>query len=299
MRAWSVLFIGLSAVALTAKPINGQQMAFPPEFEQGMEQMFQRFMGDSDAERQRLEQVEVSPREEQRVGRERLAQFRRDLAQRDIHLVERGKEVDYLQSLINRIRPRLKNANRYRIIEVYLVETTATDAGSLPGGFIVVSRGLLDFCQSEAALVGVLSHELSHLDRGHQLELVRRMKLFQQSMQGRPAGPQSFFADGMVMAKGFARPFRPDQEVEADADATRWTYELNYDPLQMAELFDRLHERDQARDALRMPTMFRSHPYHQDRSRAIRQQTADLQRASPKRDLIVGREELRQLLRER
>ncbi|MCA9152855.1 MAG: hypothetical protein KDA92_26310, partial [Planctomycetales bacterium] len=82
MRARTVLIIGLSAVGLTARPINAQPMVFPPEFEQGMEQMFQRFMGDSDAERQRLEQVEVSSREEQRVGRERLAQFRRDLAQR-------------------------------------------------------------------------------------------------------------------------------------------------------------------------------------------------------------------------
>ena len=38
-----------------------------------------------------------------------------------------------------------------------------------PGGTLIFFRGILDFAGSEAALVGVIGHELSHLDHGHQL----------------------------------------------------------------------------------------------------------------------------------
>ena len=61
--------------------------------------------------------------------------------------------------------------------EVFWADSKETDARAFPGGSIVVMRGLVEFAQSEAALVGVLAHELSHIDHGHQLRQARAMKL--------------------------------------------------------------------------------------------------------------------------
>jgi len=81
----------------------------------------------------------------------------------------RGKDVDYLRRLVETIRPLLTRADRYREITIYLADSPRCDARSLPGGTLVFFQGLLNSAESEAALVGVVGHELSHLEHNHPL----------------------------------------------------------------------------------------------------------------------------------
>lgn len=243
------------------------------------------FGAESAADKERAERIQVSYREEQQVGQSAFNAFRKQLEQRDVSLLDRGKDVDYLRSLVSRLRPRMKHAKRYRRIRVYLADSEDTDARSFPGGTVVVFRGLIDFCQSEAALVGILGHELSHFDRGHQLYHVKRWKLMQQSFQ-QGFNPNTFSRMGGSFMKMFTRPFRPEEETEADDDGANWAFALGYDPEPMAHVFRRLSERDGNR-AERMPRFMRSHPFHSDRYRAILNRANEL-RAKSDRRLYVG-----------
>ena len=58
-----------------------------------------------------------------------------------------------------------------------VVDTDAVDTANLPGGFIFVNRGLLDFVETESQLVGALAHEVGHIAGHHGLrELYEKVK---------------------------------------------------------------------------------------------------------------------------
>jgi len=94
-----------------------------------------------------------------------------------------------------------------------------------------------------------------------------------------------------MLMRSFSKPFRPEDESEADNDGTTWAYELGYDPREMAKLFLRMHERDRgAKPGL--PSFLQTHPYHLDRYEAITDRFQQLQADKPKDDLYIGIENL-------
>jgi len=237
-----------------------------------------------------IELIPVSVREEKQIG-QRAVDFFLAEWQGKAKVVNRGKDVEYLHKLVAKIRPMMTNAHRYRKIRIYLIDSPETDARSFPGGTLVFFRGLVDFNENEAGLVGVIGHELSHLDREHQLYDTKRAKFAQESFKGRGGfSPNQFLENGALLMKSFSRPFRPGAELEADADGVRWAYEAGYDPRELAKLFLRMAERD--RGKLPPPMFFRSHPYHADRYEAAIDLYHDLQKNHPAKHLVIGRENL-------
>lgn len=263
---------------------NGFPFADPQQF-------FDQFFGrETEADRRALEAVAISPKEEQQVGQRAADDFLAELRRQDLKIVTRGEDVEYLQSLVATIRPQMRNAARNPSPRIYLVHSDETDARAFPGGTLIFYRGMLDFAETEAALVGVIGHELSHLDHGHQLYHLRRMKQAQETFSGEYS-PEKFFRNGALLARSFMRPFRPEEEAEADRDGAAWAFRAGYDPREMAKLFQRWHERAKGGDRL-VPAFLRSHPYHLDRYQAVLDQFQQLQAAEPGRKLYVGRDNL-------
>ena len=101
-----------------------------------------------------------------------------------------------------------------------------------------------------------------------------------------------FFEVGGVMMRAWLRPFRIDQEKEADLDGARWSYQAGYDCREMAKLFLKLHEQSN-NPKFPIPDFFRSHPAAQDRHEYIMEEYKRLQAEKPKGNLYVGKEDLR------
>jgi len=264
-------------------------------FDPSSEQFLKGLFGVTTVEEQKsLAAIEISIADERRLGENIVQAYLKELESQNLKVIERGRDVDYLRDLVNTIRPFMTNKNRYRTIKIYVVDSPQTDARSIPGGTLFFFRGLLDFSGSEAALVGVVGHELSHLDRGHQLGPLRRMKLFEQTIQFDPRemSPARMFAAVGPLVEGYARPFRPEDEAEADRDGAHWAFQAGYDPRELANMFVKLHRRDG--DEVPMLSFLKTHPYRLDRSRAVREQYAIEQEESPNDDLYVGRKNLSQ-----
>ena len=152
---------------------------------------------------------------------------------------------------------------------------------------------MIEFCESEAALVGVLGHELSHIDRGHQLFYLRRQRQFAETMSEPRFDMRRMARVMRDMAQTWARPFRPEDETEADRDATRWSLALGYDAMEFAKLFARLHERDGGpRNPSQWAAWFRSHPAHADRLADVSAEVASMSDVTPQ-PTYIGRENLR------
>lgn len=284
-----VVLFGCSALEHTAL---GQRQRAVPFAEP--ERFFEKLFGEeTEAEREALRRIKISYRDESRFGSSAARQFVSQLKQRGVKILDRGPDVDYLRSLVNQLRPQMKNARRYRKVNVLVADTEDTDARSFPGGTLVIFRGLIDYCESEAAIVGILGHELSHVDRGHQLYYMRRWKQAEQSFQSKRFDARKMMDLASMMAKTFSRPFRPEEETEADLDGARWAFELGYDPTEMARVFLKLHQRDGAK-ATSAPAFFRSHPFHHNRYTAILKESDRLARQKKDTDLFVGKQNLQQ-----
>jgi predicted Zn-dependent protease len=238
----------------------------------------------SDEQRAKLERIEITPNEETEHGKILVNQFSEFAKERGIKIVTTGKNVDYLRDLVAMVHPLMKNADRYPKIDIRVVSTSESDAYSIPGGHLIFTTGLLDSAQSEAALIGVVGHELSHLDRGHQLLTLKQSKALNQATD---------FRDGMMWGAMMARPFRPEQETEADADAVRWIMQLGYDPKELAKMLVRWQDKQSKKTPWMqfVPGFVRTHPNPGQRAK----QVLDIQRRSEQEfpnAKYIGRENL-------
>lgn len=235
-----------------------------------------------------LEKIPISPREESQFGEQVLKSYEASLKTQNISITRTpdNETIGYLTELVGRVRPLMTNARRYARIDIALVQTDSIDAYSVPGGHLLFTNGLMKNVESEAELVGVIGHELSHLDRGHQLLQLK---------QAKRVNRLSDFRSSMQWLSTMVKPFRPEFESQADADAVRWMIASGYDPRQLARLLSRWDARQdkQAPWTNMMPSFVRSHP---DSGRRAETVLRDFEKTNIDPDtLVVGRENLENL----
>jgi predicted Zn-dependent protease len=277
---------------------HGTPFPFAPNgFPNNPEKMFQTMFGPSTPEEnEKLDSVKISFIEEREYGQPIVDAYLDDLRLRKLTVVRKGPEVDYLRQLVDTIQPSMKTAKRYKKITIYFVDSPDIDARAVAGGTLFFFKGLLTFAKSEAALIGIVGHELSHLDREHLLVPLKRSRIMQQNPFSGGAGfnPQKFFSTGTTMMRLMGRPFRPEDEAAADRDGAAWAFEAGYDPRETADLFARLHHKNQDQK-VPFGDFFRTHPYNEDRVDAILKQYAELKKKNPPDGkLYLGRKNLTQ-----
>ena len=255
--------------------------------------LFERMFGeDAEADRIALEKITVSLDEETKLGQQMVQTALASLKAEGIAVQTEGRDVDYLKSLVATLQPYMRNKNRYKSIKVMVAQSSRIDARSFPGGTLIFFDGLLDAAGNEAALAGIVGHELSHLDRGHQLLPLKRMKVMEKSFSS-PDRWDAFMNSQSNMTKMWTRPFRPEDERDADRDGVAWSYAAGYDSRELAKLFQKKKGKSSVAEDLPWATFFRSHPYDHERQEAIFKQFKQLQQKQPPPEpLFIGRENL-------
>ena len=285
---WPVVLIALGLPCLFAVPASGAEpKALPFRFELP----FQKPTPEDD---RALDAIEISPEQEREFGAPIVRAYLSDLKRRKLKVLDRGADVDYLRKLVDQIRPFMKNAERYPTIRVLVIDSPKLEARSFSGGTLIFSRGMLEFAGSEAALVAIVGHELSHLDHGHQLAPLKKIHLSQKTLADPRQGfsPERFFNSGMSLMRLWSQPFRPQDEAAADRDGVDWAWRAGYDPRELAAFFSRW-EKSEGNKKTPALSFFQTHPYHHERREAVLDRHAELQAADPRPDLYVGRENLR------
>ncbi len=98
---------------------------------------------------------------EREVGQQMYAPMRQ--SQGGDYILE-PELTDYVESVGNRLAAQAKRDLPY---EFHILNDSVPNAWALPGGKIVVNRGLLTELNSEAELAAVLGHEIVHADAAH------------------------------------------------------------------------------------------------------------------------------------
>lgn len=154
-----------------------------------------------------------------------------------------------LQSYVERLGNKAAEYAEYQEFpyKFTIVNSPIINAFALPGGFVYVSRGLLSFAANEAELMGVLSHEIGHVNARHTAERVGSTQLAQGLLLlGTVATGSSAVADvGSSVAGLVLQSFSREQEFEADSLGIRYMSRAGYDPDRMSSFLSTLREYSQ------------------------------------------------------
>ena len=57
---------------------------------------------------------------------------------------------------------------------VFILDDNKVNAFALPGGYIFITKGIIQMCHDESELAGVIAHEIGHVIRQHGLEEISK-----------------------------------------------------------------------------------------------------------------------------
>jgi predicted Zn-dependent protease len=140
------------------------------------------------------------------------------------------------------------------------VRAPELNAFALPGGFVLVTRRLLDLCAFDhAELAFVLGHEMGHIVKRHAIERLMANTLFNSMVSRLPAGgsvlrPHVAALLSTLLQQGYSR----EQELEADAFGARTARSAGFDPAGARRVLVRLASESAAEPLL--SGYFASHP---------------------------------------
>jgi len=180
----------------------------------------------------------------------------------------RDRELEeYVQGVGMRIarvshRPNLNY--RYRVLN-----SSVPNAFALPGGFIVVNRGLLVGLSSEAEMAAVLGHETGHVTAKHSLAGYQRAiagNLLLAGVAIAAGGGEGVQQLSGITASLIENGFSRDQEREADWLGIDYMVKTGYNPegaVRLQEYFFR--QLEGGKNPMWAEGLFRTHPFSKER----------------------------------
>lgn len=138
------------------------------------------------------------------------------------------------------------------------------NAMSLPGGYVYVFKGLLDYIKDDDALAAVIAHEVGHVTARHSVKRLQAsytsLALVLASMQASPqlagglnAAIQSMFLD-----------YSQSDEIQADNLGIKYMALAGFDPHGMVRMLEALQVYDR-KQPIRPKYYGRTHPYVHER----------------------------------
>src|SRR5437868_3783782 len=216
-----------------------------------------------------------SPQQDIEVGRQAAV----EVAQQQ-PIVHNSEISNYLSSLVQRLA-RSPHAGAEFPFSVQAISDKNINAFALPGGPLFVYTGLISLADNEGQLAGVLAHEMSHIRLRHGTSQASKANLFQlpfmlagglagDGLLGQLAQLGLGLGTGSVLLK-----MSRTAETQADYNGALVMAEAGYNPIQMAQLFEKLEAQEgQARSA----QFLSDHPNPGNRVKAVQAEIQQMPR---------------------
>lgn len=139
------------------------------------------------------------------------------------------------------------NSQRYTF-EFHIIKDSTLNAFALPGGKMAIHTGLILQAESAEEVLGVMAHELAHVELQHSMRnLVEMVGLYTviSAVLGDVSGIAAILVNNApyLLQMKFSR----DHEREADAVGFEYLMKANIDPRGMVAFFEKIqHEHDQS-----------------------------------------------------
>ncbi len=192
-------------------------------------------------------------RAEQRVGRDLAREVKRQLP---------PDEDPHTRQTVNRIGVGLAAcvARQSRTFSFETLKDAEPNAFALPGGFVFITRGLVDLCGADDELAFVLAHEMAHIIRGHAMHRIISNSAIATASRAVPAHGLLTGWLHKVGVQLLENAYAQDLESEADTLSVYLMRAAGYDPDCATRLLSRLAELERSENRTDTGGYFSSHP---------------------------------------
>jgi predicted Zn-dependent protease len=152
-------------------------------------------------------------------------------------------------------------ANKLRTFSFEVIKGTEPNAFALPGGFIFVTRSLLELCDwNQDEIAFILGHEMGHVIRGHAMDRIISNSAI--SFGATAIAVRGALASwvGRVGVKFLESAYSQDLELEADRLGVRLVGAAGYDSGGPERLLLRLSELKRSAKGFELGNYFSTHP---------------------------------------
>lgn len=154
-----------------------------------------------------------------------------------------GKAAAYVQKIGLRLARESQRAGLRFSFKI--LDSDDANAYALPGGFIYVTRGLVESVRAEIELAGALAHEIGHIAARQHAGKIRRSQLASLgvSFLGPAGGGMKVAAASRGArsgSRGLFMRFTREDEIEADRIGAKIIRDAGYDPEGMIQFLNRL-----------------------------------------------------------
>lgn len=159
-----------------------------------------------------------------------------------------------------------------------VLDTAMINAYAVPGGFVYVTRGMLDFVNSDDELAGVIGHEIAHIGRRHGAQKIEAIVIAETAVRAlveqHPEVEDIYSTqEGKIVAElttvllftGWSRR----QEFEADEYGTIYMARAGYNPQAVISLFQRMQREFEIDEPGTAERLLRTHPPFSERIRHV------------------------------
>ena len=227
----------------------------------------------------------ISEEQEVAMGQQAAAEVEATLG-----LVDDASLQNYVQQVGGQLASTSQRPNlpwRFRV-----VEDPTPNAFALPGGFIYVTRGMMNLMENEAELASVLGHEIGHVTARHSVSQLSRAQLAQIGLGLGSILSPTVAEYGDLLAGGLQLLFLKygrDDERQSDQLGFQYALQAGYDVREMDDIFAQLQRIGEAEGQSPLPSWASSHPDPGERVETAQQRVASLSRSLD--ELRLGRAE--------
>ncbi len=160
-----------------------------------------------------------------------------------------------------------KNVFPYQFEVIH--DDSTVNAFCIPGGYIYVYTGLIKFLDNEAALTGVIGHEIAHAEKRHMTQRLTSyygVSIIMSLVLGSNPSQLGEIAANLFVGLGFLANSRADEE-EADDYSIKYLTGTKYYPGAITYFFDKIKEeqRQKGETPGDLERLLATHPLPQDR----------------------------------
>ena len=224
-----------------------------------------------------IEIAHLSDQEEIDIGKKAADEFEsKNTLSTDPALVER------VQRIGNQIVPQQPRKNIPFTFKV--VVTDKINAFALPGGFIYVNRGLIEYVKNDDELAGVIGHEIAHVALRHGAQLIERLATAQAAIDVISTASPDFGkiyqdnntqlavdAVSEIVVNGWGR----GNELDADQHGTIYMAHSGFKAQAVLDLFHRFEADESGKPNDPLSQLLASHPPFKDRIARVEQTIKD------------------------
>ena len=148
-----------------------------------------------------------------------------------------------------------------------VIDSADLNAFAVPGGYVLLTKGLYLKMQNEAQLAGVLGHEIAHIVKKHQLKVLQKQQLlgYGASKLGGLFGKKDKLAKKALNtgAEISARGLDKDAEFEADRMGLTLAYRAGYDAYGLPDVLQTIGQTNKSDSSVAL--LFKTHPSPDER----------------------------------